>query len=81
MTLHRMIREARQARGLTLQQTGDRAEMSPSFLSQVETGRVGSPSWDRLERLSRVLGTDPLKTALLAAAEIYPPIRGLVDER
>jgi transcriptional regulator with XRE-family HTH domain len=49
------LREARQARGLTLKQTARRAEISEGFLSQIERG-VASASIATLRRIAVALG-------------------------
>lgn len=60
------IRALRLARGLTLVQLAERAELSHPFLSQLERGRA-RPSMVSLERIARALGSSQLE--LIAAAE------------
>jgi ribosome-binding protein aMBF1 (putative translation factor)/mannose-6-phosphate isomerase-like protein (cupin superfamily) len=60
------IRRVRHARGLTLVQLADLADLSHPFLSQLERG-LARPSFTSLERIARALGTSQLE--LLAGAE------------
>lgn len=52
----RRIRELRQARGLTLEELADRAELSKSYLSRVETSGKAPPV-STLLALAQALGT------------------------
>jgi transcriptional regulator with XRE-family HTH domain len=49
------LREIRQRRGLVLREVADRAQISESFLSQVERGRAGA-SIVSLQRIAAALG-------------------------
>lgn len=60
------IRALRRARGFTLVQLAERAELSHPFLSQLERGRA-RPSMVSLEKIARALGSSQLE--LIAAAE------------
>lgn len=55
-TVRMRIRSLRQARGWSLDNLAERALMSPSGLSRIETGRQRI-SLDQLTSLARVLGT------------------------
>lgn len=66
------IRLTRRARGLTLVQLAELAELSHSFLSQLERGHA-RPSMVSLERVSRALGTSQVE--LLSAGSM--PADGL----
>lgn len=63
------IRELRQARGLTMQQLADRAQISRRLLTQIEHGQA-NPSLVTITRIARELGTD--FTNLLDAASASP---------
>jgi transcriptional regulator with XRE-family HTH domain len=52
------LRRARRRRGLTQQQVAARAKLSQSFLSELETGQRGRPSFALIARLAKVLGID-----------------------
>jgi transcriptional regulator with XRE-family HTH domain len=68
------IRGLRRRHGLTLVQLAERAELSHSFLSQVERG-LAQPSMRSLHRIAQVLGTSQDK--LIAGAvtdDETPPI-------
>lgn len=54
------IRRLRKARGLTLVQLADRAELSHPFLSQLERG-LASPSIGSLEKIARALGSSQVE--------------------
>lgn len=60
------IRRLRHARGLTLVQLAESAELSHPFLSQLERG-LARPSIGSLEKIARALGSSQLE--LLAGAE------------
>jgi transcriptional regulator with XRE-family HTH domain len=62
------LRARRKARGLTLTQLAEAAELSHPFLSQLERG-LARPSMTSLERLARALGTS--RVELIAGSE--PP--------
>lgn len=53
--------------GLTLRETARRAQVSPSYLSQLETGRMPTPpSEAALVRLAKVVGVSPFEMAAAA---------------
>jgi quercetin dioxygenase-like cupin family protein/DNA-binding XRE family transcriptional regulator len=60
------VRELRKERGLTLVELARAADLSHSFLSQLERGR-SRPSMSSLHRIAQALGTT--QPALMAAAE------------
>ena len=53
----RRLREIRTARRLTLREVADRAELSESFVSQIERGRSGA-SIPSLQRIATALGIE-----------------------
>ena len=53
----RRLREIRTARRLTLREVADRAELSESFVSQIERGRSGA-SIPSLQRIASALGIE-----------------------
>ncbi|MFJ4037116.1 helix-turn-helix domain-containing protein [Microbacterium sp. NPDC090007] len=65
------LRSLRKARGLTLTQLAEAADLSHPFLSQLERG-LARPSMASLERLARALGTS--RVELIAGSE--PPRAG-----
>jgi transcriptional regulator with XRE-family HTH domain/quercetin dioxygenase-like cupin family protein len=54
----RVVRQLRDAQGLTLAQAAAAADISPAMLSRIETGRV-TPSLETLVSLSGALGVRP----------------------
>ncbi len=52
------LRQARENRGLNLEELGRRAGCAKSYLSEIETGRRGPPSDEVLDRLERALGLE-----------------------
>lgn len=53
------LREARQRRNLTQEELAELSGIEQATISALETGRVQSPSWDTVARLSRVLKVRP----------------------
>lgn len=51
------IRDERLRRGMTISDLAERAEISVSYLSQLERGERGIPAADKLFRLANALGT------------------------
>ena len=77
--LGRRVRELRGERELTLQELADRADLSPRFLVQVESGE-GNISVRKLAGLAEALGTTP--SALLAGpTEPHPSTIALLGLR
>lgn len=82
------LREARQARGLSLRAMAKRLGVSPSLISQVETGRA-NPSVSTLYALASELGLSIDELLFVDAEPISPPPvavavaaePGLPDER
>jgi transcriptional regulator with XRE-family HTH domain len=64
-TFDSQVRTAREAKGLSLAEVAEKAGINPSTLSDIETGRIKSPSKGKLHRLSKVLGVS--LTAFLAS--------------
>lgn len=71
--LGRRIREARLARGMSLRATAAAADISPSLLSQVETGKV-QPSVSTLYAIVSCLGLS-IDAVLGHRPEVEPPRR------
>lgn len=61
------LRRLRHARSLSLQDVAERAEVSHSFLSQVETGKA-RPSFGSLDLIARALGSSRAEVAAAAGA-------------
>jgi transcriptional regulator with XRE-family HTH domain len=53
------LREARQRRHLTQEALAELSGIEQATISALETGRVQSPAWDTVARLSRVLKIRP----------------------
>lgn len=67
------IKTTRIAQGISQRELADRAELSRSYLCDIEHGRSSKPSFDCLERLASALGAD--RTDLLRVAGILEPVR------
>ena len=67
MDIGRAIRFCRQQKGLTQPQLAERATLSASYLSVLETGKR-DPSLSSLQRIARGLGV-PLSVLLFVAAD------------
>ena len=61
--LHEVIRELRQARGMTQEQLARKAKVTRGHLAQLELGQVATPRLDVVRRLARALSV-PLKEML-----------------
>jgi transcriptional regulator with XRE-family HTH domain len=53
------LKEARQRRKLTQEELAEKAGVEQATISAIETGRVQSPSWDTVSRLSKALRVKP----------------------
>ena len=53
--LGNLIRQRREALGLTVREVGERAGMSGGYVSQIENGKVGIPTPNKLRFLARAL--------------------------
>lgn len=51
-----LTREARLAKGLTLQELAEKTDLSKSTIQNIESGKV-SPTLDQLERIAAALDT------------------------
>lgn len=58
----RVLRELRQHHGLSMRSAGARIGLSDSYISHVETGRLGPPIGEKLERLLKVYGNIKAKS-------------------
>jgi transcriptional regulator with XRE-family HTH domain len=77
------LREERVRRLLSVRSLAERAEVAPTTVHLIETGRR-RPQFLTIERLSRALAIDPMEVmefrmALDAAA--HPPVQGKADDR
>jgi len=53
--LGEIVRELREARGLTQAQLAERAQIALSYVTVIEAGQQGNPSRQILQRLARAL--------------------------
>gem|GEM_PF-1690733 len=74
MELGRRIRNLRSMRGLGLNELARAADVSPGYLSQIESGRRGNPSVEVLARLARALDVTVQYLAEPAATYDPPPV-------
>ncbi|EMI15697.1 XRE family transcriptional regulator [Rhodopirellula maiorica SM1] len=54
-TFGERLREARVAKGYSLRKFSIEVDVSPTYLSQVEQGKVAPPTADRVERIAALL--------------------------
>lgn len=55
-TFGQRLRDARVAKGFSLRKFAREAEVSPTYLSQVEQDKVAAPTADRVKRIAELLG-------------------------
>lgn len=55
-TFGERLREARVAKGYSLRKFAKEADVSPTYLSQVEQDKVAPPTADRVKRIADLLG-------------------------
>jgi transcriptional regulator with XRE-family HTH domain len=60
------VRQLRRLRGITAAQLSERAQLSTSYISQLERGRVHRPAEYALERIAKVLGVEAAELITLA---------------
>ena len=66
-TLGEVVRELREARGMTQAQLAEKAQVALSYVTVLEAGHQGNPSRQILARIARALGV-PAKRLLDATA-------------
>jgi len=69
--LGRAIRKLRTDASLSQETLGNDAELHPTWISHIESGRV-SPTWGNVRRIARGLGVSLPELAALAE-ELEPP--------
>jgi transcriptional regulator with XRE-family HTH domain len=62
--LARVIRELRAERGLSQEDLAHRADLHPTRVSHIESGRV-SPSWGNVRRIAAALGVSLAEVAAM----------------
>ncbi len=73
--LGRAIRRLRKERGLSQEELGHQAEIHPTWISHIESGRA-NPAWGTMRRLAAVLGVQVSDIALRSET---PPDAGGED--
>ena len=63
----RILRSLRSNRRLSIRRTAALAGVAPSYLSRIETGKVGPPPERTIVRIARALHSDPEPLLALAA--------------
>ncbi len=61
--LNRVIQGLRESKGLTQRDVAKKAQVTPGYIAQLETGRKKNPSLPVLRRLAKALGV-PVKELL-----------------
>lgn len=67
----KILRELRERSGLTLRQVEQATQISNSYLSQLETGKINTPSAQSLYVLSKLYAVD-VETLLIEAGMVKP---------
>ena len=78
-TLGYRIKQLRNAKGLTLAKLGEQVGSGASYLSQVESGAIPSPSM--VVNLATALGAEPAGLLKLACAEKLEQLAARVNQR
>lgn len=74
------LRADRQNAGLTVRQLADESQISFSYITKIETGRVGSGiSAEIVSALAKVLGRDELEYLYLSGV-VPAPLKGLLTD-
>jgi transcriptional regulator with XRE-family HTH domain len=71
-TLAQLVKQAREARGLTQAQVDEAIGMSTGYTGMVESGRITRPRQETLRKLDAVLGI-PREDMLVATGELDTP--------
>ncbi|MCA9250446.1 MAG: helix-turn-helix transcriptional regulator [Phycisphaerales bacterium] len=58
-TFGRVLREKRVKKGFTLRRFAEMVGISPTYLSQVEQGKIGPPTSGRVMLMAELLGENP----------------------
>ncbi len=61
-----LIREKRQAKGLSLRKFAGKVGMSPTYLSQIEQGNCDPPTAERVQRMAEILNENADELTSLA---------------
>ncbi|MGA2320946.1 MAG: helix-turn-helix transcriptional regulator [Solirubrobacteraceae bacterium] len=64
IALGQAIRQARTARGLSQEEVANGADLHPTWLSHIESGR--NPAWGTVRRIAAALGVEVSELARLA---------------
>jgi transcriptional regulator with XRE-family HTH domain len=74
------IRERRLAKGLSLRRFAQLIRLSPTYVSQIETGAEPPPTADRARKIAEVLG-EPEDVVVLLAGRMPDGIPEILQER
>jgi len=64
LALGQAVRQTRTARGLSQEEVAHRADLHPTWLSHIESGR--NPAWGTIRRIAAALGVEVSDLARLA---------------
>ena len=67
----RVLRQMRESRNLTMRQAGTLVGRSDLYISQIENGRVDSPTGARLERLLLAYGAGSTPRAFMSGSDRF----------
>jgi len=80
-TLGQLIREKRLAKGFSLRKFAEMVDVSPTYLSQVEQGKVDRPpTAERVRRMAALLGETAAECVALAG-RLPPDISDLIKQK
>ena len=68
----RLVREEMAKQGLSLRELGERADLSPSFLSRILSGSRNLPSGAELLRIAKALGIEKPRVLFAEAGRAHP---------
>jgi transcriptional regulator with XRE-family HTH domain len=74
-----LLRDARNAKGLTLRKFAIVAELSPTYVSKIERDEMSPPSEDTIKRIARILEIDE-DTLLAEAGKISSDLTNIILE-
>ncbi len=72
------LRMLRTTAGITLRTMAKKIQVSPAYLSQIEMGKLPPPTFNRIEKIARVIGI-PLASLLEMSERINPEILALLQ--
>ncbi len=72
-----LLRRSRLGAGLGLREFANKVELSPTYISRVETGKIPPPTERRIKVMARLLGV-PMDDLYTAAGKIDPDVEDYI---